>query len=295
MANTNASASDEFEDYISVLTSLLRESETVTDRVEIRVGRETVTAQRVSYEIDDADFIGLLEDWLDIFEADESIMNAFNVAGMETGMDHRAMVRNMRSELSSLRRELRGSELTLSFYIGRRDRLLRVDLNATLRVGGERIRFDARLDLGDSAMDTWRLEFTFDDMMIEIIWEYREAGARHVHTLDMFMEDRWNTDNIIFTSDWNPTSGAFFFEYEERNRWGNHSDEILRGNFTTQRDNFRLEIDHFQDFGWSRSELALIIRTESGASFANPSFINIDQWDQRLMNRVEDLLWDIGW
>ena len=297
MANTGGSATDEFDEYTSVLIDLLLASETVTDRVDIRVGRETVSARRVSYEIDDTDFIRLLGDWLEIFENDENMVNAFNIGAGDFGMDHRATVRELRSALRDVERELRGSTITLSFYIGRRDRLLRIDLDANLRIAGERIRFDARLDLGESATDTWRLEFNVEDLSLEVIWEFRESGARLVNTIEVTNEDRWGRNTNTLTIDWNPSSGAFFLEAEERGRWGTDTWELLRGNFTVRGNDFVLELENYNDWGWSRSELDIIIRTETGNANTggNMSFINIDQWDQRLINRVEDLLWDLGW
>lgn len=283
---------DYYSDYTAALVSLFRNAEQVTNRVDVRVGGSTINARRVEYTFSDDAIINLLYDLVDIFENDENMLDAFNGPFVDSGisMSHRDMVRTLRDAVRTIERNFSGY-VTLTFYIGNRDRMLRIDLSGDLVIYGDRFEFEIILDLGESATDTWELDMTFrfdrERVNVRIIWDYREANGNHVHTIEISGRD---IDTIELRSDWDPVRGDFILSAHERSRWGTWDFGSIDGNFTTDGETFSLRFDQdTRDGHW-----ALEISTERGAAIGTIDFINIDQWTLAWLERIEDVLWDLG-
>ena len=301
-------ASDELDEYIQPLINILLSAEQVTDRVDITAGGQIITnARRISYIITDDDVFTLLHEWIDIFEADDRIRDAFN--NDMFGNIHRDAVREMRNAMREMERYFSGSA-TLALYIGNGNRLVRVDLVADIRFDHEDTRIEASIDFGANATDTWHasmiVEGDFDRYELGVIWTIRERGDRYIHELEFYsLYGNGAYDRFTLISDWNPANGNFdirFFEEWRWNSWdgvwrsGSSEGSPLTGNFTTDGETFALRFE-YSDNWYSGSEAYIVnISTIRTANIpATVDFIDVANWDSRLIDRLDDFFWDLGW
>ncbi|MCL2362927.1 MAG: zinc-ribbon domain-containing protein [Defluviitaleaceae bacterium] len=289
---------EELEPYIDVFTRFLRDAESGSERgQEVRVGFETITARRVDYVITMQALTQLLHTWINILENDDTIRAAFdnpmynNMFGRDAFNE---MIRELRWGVREMEDYLRG-HITLSFYIGSRSRLVQVALSGALTVDGDSASFRVALNFGNNATDRWVLSGNASDSWgttaFSAYWDIDSTGGRHVNTFHIEAD---RDESFTLISDWNPTTGDFVFSYEEVTRWGVWGEEFLRGNYTTNGQTFRLEFNHEND--WSGSTLDLVIYTDNNTDTGTDvSFINIDRWGDELLDRLDDLFWELGW
>jgi len=290
---------EELEDYVNAFTAFLLAAESGSERgVEIAAGLETATVQRVDYVITIEALAGLLDTWIDIFEADDTVRAAFDYP-----MYHAMLGRNAFDDIVSLLRQgVRDLEdnisgyMTLSFYIGARNRLVQLALDATLTVDDrEAVSFQLALNFGNSALDRWTFSGTATDSCGDdsffSYWDITNEGDRYVNTWHIEYDP---DDAFTLISDWNTSSGDFTFSYEEVTRWGAFAEDLLSGNYTSDGETFRLRFNHVNE--WIGSTFDIEIYTTTGADIgADVTFINIDRWSDELLDRLDDMLWELGW
>jgi len=301
--NEAANASLESDEYFRTFVDFMLNSEQVSENVDVTAGGQTVNARRVAYNFTGASLANFLRDLLNVFENDESMIAIYGNPLMAEayGMSHADMIREMRNLIREFEREVVG-DFSIAFYIGARDRLVRIDINGTIKTFDEEVQFGVAFDLGNSATDTWRMDVSFDDGWnsgtVRAVWEIQEVGGRHVHEISM-RDPR--TGTMSFTSDWNPSSGDFIFSLSE-DGW---NDELLRGNFVTSGGTFRLSFNIEERNSWRDSDTFIEISTARGANIGNVDFISIGDITMDMVEGiVNDLFgfgggwddsWDIDW
>jgi len=289
---------EELKPYIEAFTSFLLDAESGSERgEEVRVGFETITARRVDYAITISDLVELLNTWIDMLENDDTIRALFDSPMYTTMYGNNAfdsMIRELRWGVQEIEDNLRG-RITLSFYIGRGSRLVQVALRGNLTVDGDSISFRVAMNFGNSATDRWALTGSVTDSWgtysFNAFWDIERQDGRHVNIWQIEHE---HDEVFTITSDWNPTTGGFTFSLEEIGRWGTWDEELLSGNFTTDGETFRLAFHHEDDWNGSTLDLEIYTTTDNNAG-ADINFINIDRWGDELLDRLEDLFWDLGW
>jgi len=289
---------DELEPYIEAFTRFLLDAESGSERgQEIRVGFETVTTRRVDYVITMPNFTGLLHEWISILENDETIRPMFETPMYTAMMGYDVldeMIRELRRGVREIEDSLRG-HVTLSFYIGRSNRLVQIALRSSLTLDGESISFRVAMNFGNYATDRWTMTGSVTNAWgtesFSAHWDIERVGPNHVNTWQIEYDDG---DIYSVISNWNPASGDFTFSFEEETRWGNWDEEIFSGNFTVSGETFRLEIDHVDD--WSDSVLNLRIYTTTDTNAGSDvRFINIDRWYEELLEMLENMFMDMFW
>ena len=287
-------ASEMFEPYIEAFTAFLLDAYRESTRgVEVRAGLQTVSTRRVDYVITAEAVVALLTDWFNLFDRDSDMQNMlFNSWGMAMGSNTQGeMVNELWSVIREIDRHLRG-DATLSFYVGNRNRLVRVTTNGHFSFDGDSISFRADINFGASATDTWTIDASVTDRWgtndFRGSWDMRTIGGVHEHTLS----GTAGQNTIYLRSDWNPNSGAFSLRYTETGSWGTHSGDLLDGNFTVNGNDFRLRFNFDNDWDTVVNiEIDTSQRSEAGS---NVNFVNIDRWDQAFLDRWEDAFDNVG-
>lgn len=303
---------DAFSDYTAALMRILLANEQTDNRASIHVAGQEMTVSRVQYTLSHQDIAILLHEWIDIFEADENVMSLFNsspmpingVAGILTfDSIHRDLIHEMRNLVRDFEREARG-EITAAFYIGNRNRLVRATLGGSFEGRLGDVGFGIVLDLGADVNDIWRISGRFYDHLIDeffdIEWRIRESAGRYTHTLEIRWNDRWTGERsgLSLSSDWNTQSGHFVFDYHVQDSWVNNSGELFEGNFVVNDGGFVLRFDVQHSTSWDNTDLTIIISTSNSVNInKNIDFVNISQWDQHLLDSIEDAVLNFifGW
>jgi len=283
-------------DYMAPLISLLRSSEESSERAEVFLQGELVRARRVRYVITTDDIANLLREWYDLFEADmrEALDGDSNPFMQDLDMDFYLddLLREMRSLIREFEREIAGS-LTLDFYIGDRNRMVRFVGAADFIVDGEREQLEIIADLGIDVNSDWVFSVSYYDTnwrtgerrweTVSLTWSFRSMNDRYVNEINLYENDDWFG---TLSSDWNRANGNFTLSY--RDDWSNSS---IDGNFLMRgRDDFILQ---FSPPLWN-AHLDFTVSTSPDVNIGNISFVNIDRWSDIIMDAVDDFLWDLG-
>jgi hypothetical protein len=278
--NDSVAMNYEGEEYIRVFMEFLQNSEAEAEDVTVN----DESARRVAYNFTASALTGLLRDWITTFENDEMMIGMYGNPLMTeaNGIGHGEIVRELRNAVRELDSVFNG-DFSVAFYIGERDRLLRMNISGSVDVYGDSASFGVMFDFGESATDTWRVTVSYDDgwnaASIGAQWEIRNEGGRVIHEISM--RDP-NTGAISLISNWNPTNGDFFFAYEMFGM----TEELLRGNFLVDGRLFTLRLDIDID-SWSGSSNTVIeIATERGHNIGNISFISIGDITMEMVEEI---------
>ena len=294
MMNVNLGSDALYAEYQKIIEDFFRQIEFSSERVEITSGGSSVRATAIELQITDRMIIKLFEDILKAYENDESMRQMFDaIDGVQStmnpwssGSSYDEMLREMRSMIRELERELRG-DILVTLFVGRRDRLLRLEIDANLEFDRERTRTKISLDFGSSARDTWVLEMNTDDETYIIEWEINES-SRGAEIILRFTEEYRNwSESFEITLDWSDR-GDFTLSHRE----GRERETLLSGTYTSDRNGFRLTLDDpFVSTGWGET-LHLEISTASRSGrIPQIDFINVSEWDLSLIDKLEDFIY----
>ena len=295
--NMEAGESDGIADisaYTNLFKNFSKSVEMTTERERIESGGSTVRSKRTDFLITSDSFLTLLNDFIEVLEDDEDLRKQFNsvlnnqlLSSAYGGMSYSEMLREIRNFARDFERNFTG-DITISFFTGKADRLLRFEIRADVRYDKERVRVSAIFDFGSTVSDRWSLNFSVSSgstrNSLRIVWDYRERsnGLENIVTVTVDGEDP-----VTLKSVWSPRSGDFSLSYEDR--W---SEGEITGSFKDNDNGFVLEIDNFLT-GYNEY-LTLNIKADAGAQIRRVDFINLDRWGDTLLDRLEDLIYSFA-
>jgi len=310
LMNTGNLEDSIFGPYMDLVTDFIANLNPTSERTQLRTGGESINVRRIEYIITADDIVTLINDTIEMMRSDDDIRDFYNaitgnediayeIAFMLTGrgdtLSYNEFLRELRDASRDLDRNLAG-EITISLYVGSRDRLMRMEYEIGMRYRGERIRINATYDFGTSAQDTWTFttstNFDGQRSSTEITWEYSTRANRITNTITTISEFSGIETEQIMSSEWSRDSGRFILFYEHNWGFGRDGGE-LGGLFTYDRNGFSLIIDnpfprHFDQ------RLDLEITGTTGNQVRNIDFINIDRWTMDMLEDIDDALWDAG-
>jgi hypothetical protein len=176
-------------------------------------------------------------------------------------------------------------DIILSFYVGRGDRLLRVEINADISYNYYPSEVIAVFDFGRSVEDDWVFDIYFEDLYTTekytVFWTFEERAGNYINTLAITTSA---TDTITLISEWNIDRYDFTLAYingPEKN--------TITGILTTDDKNFYLRLDDLFPNNTSTS-LMIEVSTQSGVQIDEINYINIDSWGIAFIESVMRLL-----
>ncbi|MDR0273669.1 MAG: hypothetical protein LBI27_10180 [Clostridiales bacterium] len=276
-----ASVSIEDDPYARAATDYFRNNEFIPENIEITVGNETVMARRVAYNITVDGFAALMREWVVLFENDPMIAGLYDnemfdeIYRQAYGMTYSDVMSDFEVAIDIIESELNG-DAVVTFYIGPRDRLLRIEMTGTFTDNyAEKYELSMVVDLGGSATDTWRMDIAVSDIYetstVSMVWDMRESGGQHMHSISMSVNENGNITNLgKLTSDWNPSTGIFVFSFADD--W--QTEEFLRGNFITSGGTFRLSFNFSESGNGQSSDLSVEISTSRGTNIPPVNYRN---------------------
>jgi hypothetical protein len=283
--------------YRKVFSDFVNNIEITTERIDIDSGGTSVRCTKINFLVTEDTLILLLNDLYEALENDDSIREYFGMLDNEfmqemynTGFDsmYREMMRELRTFVRSFERSFSG-DITISFFVGRGNRLLRAEVNTDFRYDGERAGLRATFDFGSSVTDRWVSNITVTDShgrnSARIVWNYNERSSGIENSITITADGE---DPITLTSVWSPNRGDFTLSYDDG--W---SDGEITGVFTYDNDGFRLEFD---DLSQNHNEsLTIGIIVQYSAQIRQIEYINLDRWGETLINKLEEFFYDFMW
>jgi len=282
--------------YRQFFTNIVNRMEIDSNRVDFKLDGENVSVRKIDFIMSAELLVEVLEDYIDAMEANEygravfEATNAFTAAidPWTEPMTFEDMIDELRSEIRYLE-DMEG-DMVLSMYVGRGDRLLRMELNVDFEYNRDRMELNIAMDFGASADDTWTLEIDargdWGLSEIAFTWDVNETARGGETALSVTTEDRWgvSTDSIIL--EWTDRGNiSFLYEVNGRGR-----ETIFSGTYTSDDYGFTLTLeDLIEDLLFFEQNLDIEISTARRTERLEPvEFINVSDWGQSLIDMVED-------
>jgi len=292
----DASEHDIMAGYRAFLTSVMSRMEVDSNRIDFELDGESVTVRKINFIMSAELLVEVLNEYVDAMEENEysrAIIEATNtfmqaIDPWAEPMTFEDVIDDFRSAIRELE-DMQG-EVTLSMYVGSRDRLLRMELDVDLRQSRERVEFSVVFDFGASADDTWTFEIDtrggqpLSDVILE--WDVTETSRGGETAIRATTENRWgvSTDTIIL--EWTDR-GDISLIYEETD---GSRDTIFSGTYISNEYGFTLTLeDLIEDMLFFEQNLDIEISTARRTERLEPvEFINVSEWGQNLIDMVED-------
>ncbi|MCL2854499.1 MAG: hypothetical protein FWE21_02645 [Defluviitaleaceae bacterium] len=305
MAMLNSVGAEEehnFQPYIMLINDFINEIE--QERLSTNING--VDAERITLEITNDDLISLLTRLYNVIAADEQLRFILDTADARTAQQmaewdqwwyewsgepivRQSSFEVLLEEVQWVIDDIVEAEydilITMHFYIGNGNRLVRWHLNAA----GAYDIFSMTLDTGAHALDTWTLETSSvttwrgetREETILIEWALENTGITYENTITITTDGWWNDTPHMGTlsSVWTPETGAFTLGFADERDSGSFS-----GLFFLEDDSMNLQ---FEDIVIDDITITIQIGAEAGATVPQANFINISQWDQDLIDQVE--------
>ena len=283
MLDQKASKNDSESKYIGIMTDFYKKCEQTTEKVEIDSGGNSVKATKADIVITKEAILTLLNGFYDQLDKDEDVREMFDALYSSyymVGMNYNSMMRELSSLIDDFDEYYSDSStITLSFFIGNGDRLLRFELNTNIRFDGERIRIGASVDFGASATDRWVFRVDAGGNSARINWDYKERSNNIENSITITID----SESVTLMSVYSPSRGDFTLSVE----YDYGRTEEISGTLRENSDGFTLSFDNFLDPDNDES-FTLEIEGVKGANIKQIDYINIDKWDEDLIEKLAD-------
>ena len=292
MMNMEDASEDYIKSYSDVMNKFMKNCEVSSERDSVESGGSTTRCTRVDMVIPEDALFVLLEDYIQLIEDNEAFDKYLDMFNNELMRD---AVGNVSSSYNDTIRELRrmsreferyySGDITISLFIGSRNRLLRAEFNADVKYDGDRTRVKGTFDFGESATERWTMSITVTSgslrETVKVVWDYRERSNAIENTLTITSDD---SDPVTLRSSWSPDRGNFTLSFEQ---YGDESE--VSGVFKPSDDGFRLSFDNLFKDSYSDESLTFEINAKSGARIKQVDFVNVDKWDEEFIDNLSGL------
>ena len=284
--------------YNDLLTNFIKNADINKESTSIDSGGANVKCTKIEITIPEDAIIDFLSDLVDLIADDQWIKNQFlmldneflqEMAGMSLEDSYKDVLKTLRDLVRDFERDYSG-DMIQTYFIGRKDRLLRVEYRWDIKFGRERTKLNASLDFGSAVTDRWVLNasVTGDDGnrdTIRITWNYTEKSSTIENTITI---SPGGDDPITLSSVWSPNKGDFTLSYEDS--WDIYE---ITGIFKADNKGFELEFDDFSP-PYSRDSLTISIMVDFGAQIEKIEYINLDRWGESFLEKLGDFILNSG-
>jgi len=283
----------DFSVYTDILSSFYNSMEMTVGRGDIDSGGSSVECTQYDFVITGDELVKLLNDLYEALENDERIREQYEsmlrnqvTADTLNGMSYRELLREIRGFLRDFENNFTG-DITYSFFVGKGNRLLRMEFYADTMYDGEEAVIRAAYDFGASSKDRWVFNVSFTDgsnrYTAKMTWDYKERSNGVESTLIIESSD---ANPVVLKLLWIPDSGDFRLSIVDI--WDEYE---ITGAFTADDKGFHLELDDLT--GDPYRYLTIGITVEYGAQIGRIDYINLDEWGEALLEKIGDLLIDL--
>ena len=277
---------DSYDAYIEIFTDFFRELEVTSRWTRIESAERHVICREVELRITRINLMSFLNTLYEALENDEAMLSQLDMyygsimQGLngEFSSGDNQLLRAFRTAIRNLQRSYTG-DITLSFFIGRGDRLLRFKAHTDTEYDGERNEIKATLDFGRSVHDSWVLDASIigenDEETITIEWDYGEYASERINIIDITVNGE---APIQLFSMWETNGGNFRLHYA-----AGLETRQFSGVLTTTDNSFYIAFDDFYADSPNESLIIEVVAVK-GAQIGDIEFINIDKWGNSILD-----------
>ncbi|MCL2617201.1 MAG: hypothetical protein FWD96_06115 [Defluviitaleaceae bacterium] len=256
---------------------------------------EMFSVTRIEYSIAAADIVVLLNDMYAALEADDTLRATLELAvdpiaqgtGVADASDFDTLLQDVRAVVDAFESGVNGS-MILALYIDDDNRLARAEIIAAdMHYGLGHTSSTTVFNFGRTVFDTWGILHTAtgnggDWLEIRLDWGFIDGSDGFINTVNV--GSSYGVVVGTFESLWNPESGDFTLSVRD-DGW---LDASITGNFVVDGEGFSLSLD---DPGFIPGQnIDINITAYTGADIEPIEFVNLDQWDQSLLDTLEMIM-----
>jgi len=248
---------------------------------------ESDTITTINYIITHEDILIFLNDLYSVLERDSELRRTFDFydSPLMQGNDmltYDEFLLEMRSAIREFENSITG-EVALEFSIDANDRLNNLTVSTDFEVDGMPSGIvTLTADFGLSVYDRWVLDVALGNTpLFNFAWNFSESSQGFENVMDITYSTWYGTETFTLASLWPSGDGPFTLSFA-----GNNLSESFSGDFSTSEGGGFLLIPN--DLNLSSTEtLSLKITAAPGAEITPIEFINLDRWDQSLINSLD--------
>jgi len=304
MMNTKGADKDNYAHYTNLLTEFGNSIEMTAESAEIESGGASVKCKKIEFVVTDDQIVKLLNDLYSLLESDDNLREQYEgmfdsplMSEAYDSMSYRDILKILRDTIKEFERNITG-EIKYSLFVGNRNRLLHMDMDVNMKFSGEKAQVSAVFDFGASAQDQWTLTMTTsvdgERTTAKAVWDYKERSNGIENALILTSSD---DEKITLKSVWSPENGRFTlsFENEYEDWYGDLVSDTgeITGVFTTDGAGFRLSVNNMIPDDEDVS-LTIELKGEPGAQIKQIDYISIGRWDESLLERIQDLIYELS-
>lgn len=265
-----------------------------SDSAKTEVGGKRLSCTAVYAEVDEKDLMNLTMDLYDLYTEDEDVRNLvvssivadgyYTVTEAEQQYDQQ--VRNARQQLEQQMRRL-DCDMELTYFL-HSNQLVKVEVAGEMTVDGTTVNTEMYLDFGeDPEKDDWTMECVMtsgygDKITMNAVYSTDVSGADYKDSLEITLDEGYGAETVGLYTDWDRKSGDLAISLD-------NGDDYQTGycNLVVDGDTFTLTLDDLAEAMYMDGIFQLEFTADQSAVVEDPDFINLNQWDQAVLEEFQ--------
>lgn len=295
----NQDSKTSYQPYAEAIQEFYDGLEWNTSSEKVKVGGKKVSAAAIVVEVSVKQVRSLVMDLYDITASSETARDTYVTGQMANGGRSRqeleqefdAQMRQGRQSLQAGLDQLTGN-LELTYYVYQRS-VVKIEAEGEITVAGSTAQLLYTVDLGcDPATDDWLLECTVcpvgeNPVSMRLSYSSEEKKKKYEDSLELSFTDGRDTFGFYIDNEWNLDNGRLDTVLSLDEGSGRQSMRI-GGKLNVAKDQFKLKLTEFDgiELRWEEGN-AFTIAAKAGVKPSKPAFVNLDQWDETVMDTFQ--------
>ncbi len=284
------------EDCTELYADFLKDIKLESESAKTEVGGKRLSCTAVYAELDEKDISGLVLDLYDMVMDDEDVRNMvissmtaegyYTVAEAEQQYDQQ--IREARQELERQMRSL-DCDMELTYYLSG-NQLVKVEVTGEMTVDGSTANMEMFMDFGENPeKDDWVMECVMtsdygDQVTMSAVYSTDVDGSDYADSLEITMDQGYGAETVGIYTDWNRKTGDLAISLDDGYDYQTgYCNLIVDGN------TFTLTLDELAEALYLDGDFHLEITADQSAAVEDPDYINLDKWDQTVLEEFQSV------
>lgn len=290
------------DDCKDVSRGFLKDLDFSSSTEKVKVGGERVSCKTLTANIGARDIRALILDEYDALTENETFRSLFTASALRSANDP-ALTDDQLDEQFAQQREILKQQLeqvdcdldvTYCLYRGR---LVKTELSGKFGAGGSQAKLECAMDFGcDPAKDDWSLTCSLvpdygEAIKLRASYESELDGDDYSDCLRLTLGEDGGEQQVTLATDWDKATGDLTLRVRNGDDGsGGGEAESIHCNLQVDGSSFTLTLTP-EDLGGEGP--ALTIRADSEAKLEEPKFVNLDKWDEDVLDAMKQAFQDV--
>lgn len=297
--------------YKQVIKQYIKDQETEKENDTIIIDGKEYSCSTLTYSLSESDLYDLLDELIDTLEDDTDLKALIcrerigNLIGINMDEAYEEFILDMRKNLEEAFEEADFS-LDVVFYV-RSGRLVSMELESNIEVDGEEAEISAEISFGLQSKSDIVIDLAAkvdgEKAGIKLISKVTDDQDSYKETLTAEVNIPYEDKvKVTFSTKWNKSNGKLTFTAKAQAE-GDTQEFSMQYTLNKLSNGFELIIDqkNVEDFLDQMDgdalpeglEFTISVRCTKGADITKPEYVNIDRFDETLLQQLQETLNDL--